>query len=54
MPSWPSSIDSDAGYVPTESPHTDEDWLIDYQEQHYEDVHDQFQNLEQLRLQESG
>ena len=52
MPSWPSSIDSDAGYVPTESPHTDEDWLINYQEQHYEDVRGQFPNLEQLRLQE--
>lgn len=52
MPSWSSSIDSDAGYVPTESEHTDEDWNINYQDQHYEDVAREFPNLDQLTLQE--
>ena len=52
MPSWSSSIDSDVGYVPTESEHTDEDWNTNYQDQHYEVVAREFPNLDQLTLQE--
>ena len=55
MPSWPSSPDSDfpSHYVPTESEHTDEDWNINYQEQHYEDVAREYPNIDILTLQPS-